>query len=790
MTVRNHMPGNNSITMIKKAKLVIIAMFVLCVTSAFAAVPDSAVPRAKVLDDLGFKGLVINSREIVMEISGLRTGKAFTASDIKNAVKNLYNTGLFRSVDVFVTAETDSGASLQVKLEEFPLCEGIEFAGIKKLKRKDIEEKFPFKVRQVVSDNALFTARRSIQEQYADKGYLLAGVSVDKIRSKVPGNVIFRFTVKEGEKVSIKSITFKGNKDVTSGKLRKKLKTKENRWWRSGDYNEELFREHLDTLVMYYNELGYLDAAVARDSVWYSESRKDINIEITIEEGKKYYAGRFSFTGNTVLPSDSLANKIVLKEGKPFQKSSFEMSRYFLENTYREEGYLWVQMEDQKQYRGDTIDIIFNIYEGKPAIVRKIDIKGNLKTREKVIRREIDLMPGQRYRQSLMMSSRQRIFALNFFSDVKPDLSPNSDNTIDMVFEVVEKDNVGTFQIGAAYSQIDGFVGTIALGIPNFRGAGEDLKIDCAYGLYSQRIDVGFVEPWAFDSPTSLSGRVFYNWGIPMYYTSRRDTLKSYGFSVGAGRSRLPWPDSRFSIDGTYQLSKEKSWYVADSTSSVINVLREGYLSRLSFNITRYDFDMPQFPTTGSKFVISPQIAGLGGDFSYLKGTVDYDHYFPLPFKLVLGSKSRFGLIAPLSGAIKISRYDLFKIGGVYGDADLRGYDEYSIGGYYGKPEDGLSMFASTLELRYPLMEQQLYLGLFGDVGNTWSGLSKVDFTDLYKGVGFGVRLNIPMMGIMGFDFAWGLDKGPRGGDNWSQKSEFGHGRKGYQLHFLMNRGF
>jgi outer membrane protein insertion porin family len=781
--------------MSSKAKLAFSAILVFCWTSAYAAGPDSAVIRTKVLDYLSFKGLVINARELVMDISGLRQGMAFTASDIKNAVKSLYNTGLFRDVDVFATAETDSSASLQVKLEEFPLCEAIEFAGIKKLKQKDIEEKFPFKVRQVVSDNALFKARRSIQEQYADKGYLLADVSVDKIRSKVPGNVIFKFIVKEGEKVSIKSITFKGNKEVTSGKLRKKFKTKENRWWRSGDYNEELFREHLDSLVMYYNELGYLDAAVSGDSVWYSESKKDINIELTLAEGKKYYAGRFSFSGNTVIPSDSLINKIVLKEGKPFQKSSFEMSRYFVENAYREEGYLWVQMEDQKQYRGDTIDITFSIYEGKPAIVRKIDIRGNLKTREKVIRREIDLMPGQRYRQSLMMSSRQRIFALNFFSDVKPDLSPNSDNTIDMVFEVVEKDNVGTFQIGAAYSQIDGFVGTISLGIPNFRGAGEDLKIDCAYGVYSRRGDIGFVEPWAFDSPTSLSGRIFYNWGIPMYYTNRSDKLESYGFSVGAGRSRLPWPDSRFSVDGTYHLSKETSWFVADSVSPIIKVLRQGYLSRLSFNITRYDLDMPQFPTSGSKFVISPQIAGLGGDFSYLKGTIDYDHYFPLPFKLVLGSKTKFGLIAPLSGTIKISRYDLFKIGGVYGDADLRGYDEYSIGGYYGRPEDGISMFASTIELRYPLMEQQLYLGMFADIGNTWSGLSKVDFTDLYKGVGLGVRLNIPMMGIMGFDFAWGLDNGEIGENGSWRKTMFGtrrngDNRSGYRMHFLMNRGF
>jgi outer membrane protein insertion porin family len=749
--------------------------------SAHAVLPDTNA-HAKMLEKLVIKGLTITSPDVVSNNITLHEHSAFTSAAVKESIRNLYNLGLFRAIDVYITAENDSSASLLMKIDEFPLCESIEYIGFKKLKQKDLDEKFPVKTGRIVSDNAIFRAQSFIKEQYAKKGYLLAKVTVERAASKIPGNVILKFVVQEGQKVQIKTITFSGNKEVSSSKLKSKFKTKENRWWRSGDYDEELYRAHLDSLIMYYNDLGYLDAAIVKDSVWYSESRRDINIAITVDEGKKYYTGTFSLAGNTVIPNDVLLGQIVLKKGKPFQKSSFEMSRYFLENAYREEGYLWVQIDDQKHYRGDTIDVMFSIYEGRPAIVRKIDIKGNCKTREKVIRREIDLVPGQRYSQSLMLSSRQRIFALNFFSDVKPDLTPNPDNTIDLVFEVTEKDNIGTFQIGAAYSQIDGFVGTVSLGIPNFRGAGEDLKIDCAYGLYSKKVDLGFTEPWAFDSPTSLSGRVFYTWGVPLYYTSTRDTLRSYGFNVGAGRSRLSWPDNHFSINGTYQWSKEKSTYFADSSSPLIKVLREGYLSKLSCSIMRYDFDMPQFPTQGSKFTISPEIAGLGGDFSYLKGMVEYEHYFPLPFKLVLGSNNKYGLITPIRGPIKISRYDLFKIGGVYGDADLRGYKEYWFGGYYNKPELGISMFASTLEVRYPLLEQQLYLGVFGDVGNTWPTLAKVDLSDLYKGVGFGLRLNIPMMGIMGFDFAWGIDD--------DEHRCYGGKPHGFELHFLMNRGF
>jgi outer membrane protein insertion porin family len=715
--------------------------------------------KAKMLDSLTLTGYLLNSRSIIHNNILLRQGTPFTANDVKESIRKCAGLNLFRAVEVFVTKETDSSASLLLQVEEYPFCESIEYAGLKKIKAKDFEEKLPIKQRQIVTDNDVFRAEQVIKKKYEEKGYLLAEVKAERVESKVPGNVVLKFVVKEGPKVQIKNVTFKGNVAIKEKKLKSKFKTKENRWWRTGDYEEDVYREHLDTLITYYNDLGYLDAAIVKDSVWYLESKKDIGIEITVEEGKKYHTGKFDFAGNTVIPTDSLANKILLKEGKPFQKSRYDMSKYFVENAYREEGYLWVSIDEQKRYRGDTIDVTFGIYEGKPAMVRKIDIKGNTKTREKVIRREIDLLPGQRYRQSLMASSRQRIFSLNYFSDVKPDLSPNSDGTIDMVFEITEKDNIGQFQVGAAYSQIDGFMGTCALSIPNFRGAGQELKVDIQAGYYRRGVDISFMEPWAFNSPTSLSGRVFYNWSQPYrYYYNDTSIWQSYGFEVGAGRSRLAWPDNKFSVKGNYHFSFDRTTYGLDK-EGLVQVPDHGFLSKFSLTISRYDLDMPQFPNSGSLISYTPQLGGLGGDFKFLKNSVDYSQYFPLPLKLSLGSKSTIGMITPFfCDTIKISRFDLFKTGGVYGDAYLRGYDEYSIGGFRGKAEDGVALFVSTLELRYPLLEQQLYLLAFGDAGNAWPSLAKVDLGNLKKGAGIGLRINIPMMGMMGFDLGYGFD--------------------------------
>jgi outer membrane protein insertion porin family len=285
---------------IRFAALVFFSL--VCSSSLYAQeAPDSsgspvaAVGRGKLLTELAIKGLSINAQDVVQGNISLRKGSRFTATEIKESVKKLCGLGLFRTVDIFVTAETDSTASLLLNLEEFPLCESIEFIGLKKIKKKDIEEKFPIKRGQVASDNAVFRSQEYLKEQYDKKGYLLAEVNVERIASKVPGNVTLKFAVKEGPKVQIKHITFTGNKAFKESKLKGKFKTKEDRWWRSGDFDEELYRAHLDTLIMFYNDQGYLDASIVRDTVWYSGPKKDINIKITLEEGKKYYTGKFSF---------------------------------------------------------------------------------------------------------------------------------------------------------------------------------------------------------------------------------------------------------------------------------------------------------------------------------------------------------------------------------------------------------------------------------------------------------------------------------------------------------------
>jgi len=773
-------------------KFIAVAILAICLIliSAFIVRVD-----AKALNELRIEGLLITNPEIVRDAVVLESGQEFTPADVQESLRRLYGLGLFRDIDIVIDEETETSVTLSLRLVEFPMLDKIEFEGNRKIKKKALEEARVLNLHQPFSDAQLHRSRQVIEEMYAEKGYLLAEIVPQVINTSVPGNAIVKYAINEGPRVRVRTVTFKGNENVKDSWLTRRFKTKENRWWRSGDFNEELYRAHLDTLMMHYRDQGFLDAAIEHDSIWHSEDKRDIHIEVTVNEGRRYYVGDIAFTGNRIIESDTLETKISMARGRHFRISHFEKTRWQIETAYREEGYLWVRVEDRRIYRGenaDTIDIVFEITEGRPAMVRKVDIRGNSKTWEKVVRREIRLMPGQRYRQSLMALSQQNIFRLNYFTNIVPDIIPNDDGTIDIVFDITERDNIGQLTVGAAYSDQDGLTGTFGTAIPNFRGAGQELKLDVQYGQYRKLGMISFTEPWAFDTPLWLTGTVFIDQQIFNHYQGSRDTSTSYGFRVGVGRSRLRWPDNKFRFQTIYQLSHEEirrgvrtgddaNWYTGNV--GALQVAETGWLSRVRFNIERYDLDMPMFPNEGSRLTITPEIAGLGGDFRYLKGTVSYENYFRLPAKLVFGSEIKFGAITKLAGDLIISNNDLFTGGGAYGDAVIRGYPDWAFGGYRNwRLGDGISMFATNLSLRYPIVDQQVYVGAFMDMGNTWPKISGIDLGDLYRGVGAGIRIQLPMIGVMGVDVGYGLDP--------IDKKGFGNAPHGYNWHIIMNKGF
>ncbi|MDR0304413.1 MAG: outer membrane protein assembly factor BamA [Chitinispirillales bacterium] len=759
-------------------------MFRLYTIFALLLFISGSIFAQKKLENITIEGLINEREKTIFSMIPISVGQNIENKDVAKTIKQLYRSGKFKTIDIVPQNEDESSVSLKIIIVENPYLDALEFKGNRKIGKSRLTELLKIRQGERIPDSKIHSLTEIIRKAYADKGYLNVDITSEITETKVLGYVVLKFSIDEGDKVRVEEINFIGNSSFSDKKLKHKFRTKERHIFSSGEFNESVYKQHLDSLVLSYNEEGYMDARIISDSVSKTKDGKGITINIEIEEGKKYYTGDFYFVNNEIIDSDNLQAAVLMQRGKPFARTKFLMTRQAVGNIYRNQGYLWASAEPKYKYRGDTIDVIFSITEGRPAIVRKIDITGNEKTREQVIRRELRIYPGQKYDQSAMERSIRDVRQLNYFDNVAPDISMNPDGTIDLIFDVKEKENIGQFSAGVTYSVQDGVGGNFSVAIPNFRGAGEmlDATIDFAKGR--KRYSIGFMEPWIFNSPTSFSSQIFYE---DVKYTNEYYNYSRAGIEYGIGR-RLKWPDDYFSAGIRHLLSYDynNTNYSFIDDSLGVKIVNRGILSRWYLSITRNDTDYPQFPTQGSIFRIGGFIGGTNGrllsngleTYSFVKGIVSYEWYLPMFWKFVLGAKTKFGMIGSLIERQQpiIAYSDLFQVGGVYYDGILRGYDE-------GEVSINLNMATVSGEIRFPIVDQQFYMGTFFDMGNGWKNASQIDLTDMCKGVGFGFRLMLPMVGLLGFDFAWGLDD--------PQARFMSDGRKSkFNLHFIMNRGF
>ena len=771
-------------------------MYRLYMFLVFVFVFSASIFAQKRLENITIEGLQNERERTVLSMLPLTIGQSVNQGDMGAAIRQLHRSGRFRTVDIIPENETETTVDFRVVVVENPYLEAVEFRGNRRIGRNRLNDILRVRNGDRLPDSRIHQLTQKIRQAYADRGFLNVDIQYELIETRTPGYYTLRFTINEGDRIRVEQINFSGNEAFSDRKLRRKFRTKERHIFSSGEFNASLFRQHLDSLVLSYNEEGFLDARIVSDSVFRNEDNSGIIINIEVYEGQQFFVGNFYFLNNEIIDEETLQAAVAMQKGRPFARSRFLMTRHMVTNAYRNQGYLWANAEPRMRFRGDTVDVIFTMTEGRPAIVRKIDITGNDKTRDNVIRRELRIFPGQRYDQSAMERSIRDIRQLNYFNNVSPDISMNRDGTVDLQFAVDEKDNIGQFSAGLTYSVQDGFGGSFSIMIPNFRGAGERLDATVELMRHRQRYSIGFMQPWLFNTPTSFSAQIFYE------DVNSRNHYFNYtrtGIEYGIGR-RLRWPDDFFSVGIRHLASYDRNRqnYAPLERELGVDIVNHGLMSRWQLGITRNDTDLPHFPTTGSIFRINGFLGGIDGRFltrnylengtldtmtslrtySFVKGVVSYDWYLPLFWRFVLGAKTRFGMIGagPFSDRPVLGYNDLFQVGGVYYDGIVRGYSEGGIG-------TNLSMATVSGEIRFPIVDQQFYFGTFFDMGNAWNKVSDIDITDMYRGVGFGFRLMLPMVGLLGFDFAWGLDD-PRA--NFMSRDH----RPDFNLHFIMNRGF
>ena len=602
---------------------------------------------------------------------------------------------------------------------------------------------------------------------YEEKGYLLVEIESSLRDADVDGKKVLRLKIKEGNKVQIEGIRFHGNEAFEDKKLRKQLKgTKENGFWffGGGDFDPEKYEEDQKKLLEFYRKEGFRDAEVVRDSIYYGVEKTDMYIDIWVDEGTRYYFGDLAWEGNELFTDEQLASVLDFASGDVYNKEKIDKAVFErIGGLYYDSGYIFAQIAPQeKPVSVDTVDIYFRVVEGNAVSVNKIHIAGNTKTKEKVIRREIRMRPGDTFSREALMRTQRDIFILNYFADVRPDVNPISDEEVDVTIEVEEK-STDTANLSAGFSERDKLIGSIGVTMNNFFGNGQTLSFDWNFGRAFRSFQVGFTEPWFLDTPT-LVGVNFFDTKRDGRYTGYDQ--RSQGASVRLGR-RLRWPDNFFRTDWIYRIDRTDltnfSQVIIDINPSGI-VSQEWPLTTSSVTqiISRNSLDRPEFPTIGSKFSISTELSGgvLGGSVNFHKHIIQNEWFTPIFWNFVLFNNVQTGYIESFGNdRDNIPFLERFFMGGegLSRSIPLRGYNDPLSGVV--STSGGKVMFKYGMELRFPIAPNPTIFGLiFAEAGNTWASLDETDLFDLRRSVGVGARIFMPMLGIIGFDYAYGYD--------------------------------
>lgn len=849
--------------------LLLAAAFTLQAQVSDSLLLESAKNKKKYrLAPIRVEGADYTDKSVIILLSGLIEGDEISipGDKISDAIKSLWKQGLFEDIQILQDKIVGEDLFLVIKVVERPRLTKFSFKGkVKKGDADDIRNKIRLLKERVVTDYMIGTIKNTVRDYYVEKGFYFTKVDITQTRdtsAKTP-HTILTIRVSKGRKVRIKKVRFIGNTVVKSWKLRRGMEdTKQFRWYNpfnSGKYLEENLKKDLPSIAAKYNSKGYRDARVLRDSVYFVSDNR-VAVDIYLEEGHKYYFGKFKWFGNTKYRSGQLDTVLNIHPGDVYDQSKLEQklmmnpNGFDISSLYLDDGYLFFQLREQESnIYNDTIDFDIMMHEGRQATINKVTIKGNDKTNDHVIYREIRTRPGQLFRRSDIIYSNRQLAQLGYFDPEKLNVIPTpneADGTVDIEYVVEEKpsDQIelsGGWGGNTAYttggtSRGLGIVGTLGVTFNNFStknffkrdswrplpsGDGQRLSIRAqTNGVYYQSYNFSFTEPWLGGrKPNSLTVSAFHslfnNTAERKYVTENgvkkinpdRSSMSVIGGSIGLGR-RLKWPDNYFSMFSNlnynyYELINYGSFVMTNGFANDLN---------LSLNISRNSIDAPIYPKSGSNFVISGQFTPPYSAFNkidyadpnlpnetrykyieYQKYKITAEWFTQLTNKkaaegeearnLVLRTKIGYGFLGKYTSKTGYSPFERFYMGGsgISGFQNfvareiigMRGYKDMSLSPQFGDPIAA----RYTMELRYPISlnpSATIFILGFAEAGNTWVSINQFNPFQVKRSAGFGLRVFLPMFGLLGIDYGWGFDKSPDG--------DTGNGNGKGQFHFTI----
>ncbi|MBB27351.1 MAG: outer membrane protein assembly factor BamA [Gemmatimonadetes bacterium] len=738
-------------------------LFAAVLLISFSGAPH-AQQEAPVISEIRVTGNEITETSLVKFSCGLTIGqRLIMPDDPARTIRNLYRLNFFSDVQVLIDPDVEEGVAIVIAVKEHPKLGQVKFEGNKAIKSGKLKKTLGLIPNQWISPQEVKRSETKIADLYREEGYLLAESISERGDADEEGRVPLTFKIKEGKKVKLRRIRFFGNETISGKKLRKQMKeTKQvGGIFGRSRYNEDTFIEDKQNLLTFYQTNGFRDAEILSDSLYYDEAKENIFIDITIKEGPLYTFGKVTWEGNQKIKDGGIDKLIVISDGSVYSRERLNKSQEQISNLYSDIGYITASVDPRETPDADyVVAVHFNILENKPWKVRQVRIEGNTKTKDRVIRRELWIQPGQTFRRSGIERSMRNVQQLNFFGSVEPELRPVQESEeLDLILKVEEK-STGTASVGAGFSEQDGLVGTIGLQIPNFLGNGQQLNFQWEFGTQRETFRVGFTEPWFLNTPTSVSGQLFRDTQrISSDFDQRRQ-----GALASIGR-RLPWPDfSRASVG--YRIEQVKFLNFSDDVEDETRqdaTFANNITSSVNFNYTRDSRDLPVFANSGSVISYTPNFAGgpFGGNTNFHKHDLVSSFYFPLFWKFALNLKTHLGFVAGYGGTV-VPFNEKYTPGGIsiFDGTMVRGYPEQSLGPVTGGViSGGSSQMLVNFQITVPIVKQQFYALAFADAGNSWENISETSMFDLRRSLGFGFRIMAPVVGIMGFDFAWGIDR-------------------------------
>ncbi len=769
------------------------------------------------IDSVAALGTLRLAPDDVIGVAGVRAGTLNGWLDIQRGIKNLWATGQYDNV----VARLDESSGLNVlifEVEERPLARLIRITGLETVSESDVIEESGLEEGVALSRNNLARAVGYIREELRRRGVPFA--RIEQRVEPAPGDdsqVDVVLDVDEGQRVTIAQVEFRGNERFTDDELRAAMSTKPEGffWFRSGEYDDIDFElDLLESLPTHYNRAGHLDFEILGDTLIVDPQTGKARIELRVDEGPRYRVGDFQIEGNTAFETEQLARHFTQESGgilsvlgfgggdddeesgQIFDVVQFEEAAQRVRDMYTDEGYLYVEVSPYWERSGlesdggdPTVTAGWRIVEMSQAYVNRIIIAGNDFTHDRIIRDKVFLLPGDVYSQSRLIQSFQNISSLGFFETPlpNPDVRPNDDGDVDIVFNVTEK-STGSVQFGTAVGGGVGLSGFLGYDQPNLFGQAKAGSIRWDFGRYINSFTLSISDPSLFQSTVSGSLSLFDS--TDRFYQFATGRRQRRGFTTRFG---VPFPGSlRTRVFLGYSLSRTsyESFRSADDQS--LFGLPPGTLSQLSVGVTRQTLNHPLFPTSGSMLTWTAELNGgpLGGAGDFVKHVTQAQWMIPIgglggsgsgggAVQFALGLSIKGGA---LFGDASRFPFESFWMGGVQFGQPLRGYDETSITprGYFPERGGGIAQIdrlgnaylSATAEYK-AVISSNIGVSAFFDAGNLWDGPRDINTARLFRGAGLGVQLVTPF-GPIGVDAAYGFDRT----------------EPGWQVHFKMGPNF